>query len=186
MLEEIVEFSKLIGNLKKNKRTGWITKANIENAESVADHTFRTAILAMVIGDVRKLDTEKMIRMALLHDLEESVMGDLDVKTKKKLGQKEVKKMEINSIEKILGKLPEELKNKYMALWNETKEKKSKEAKIIESIDKLEMAFQALEYEKEGYDKNKLKEFWEFSKERIEDRELKKIFELLEKERRLK
>lgn len=183
MLEEIIEFCKIIGNLKKNKRTGWITEVGIKNAESVADHIFRTTILTMILSDMRRLDTEKMIRMALLHDLEEAIMGDWDVKTKEEFGQKEVKRREMESIKKILSKLPEKLEKKYMELWKETKEKRSEEAKLIEGIDKLEMVFQTLEYEKDGYDKERLKKFWEFSKKRIEDPELKKIFELLEKER---
>lgn len=183
MIEDIVEFCKLIGNLKKNKRTGWITKVGIENAESIADHIFRTTIITMVISDMRKLDTEKMIRMALLHDLEEAIMGDWDRETKEKFGEKEVQKRENESIKRILNRLPENLEKEYMELWKEIKEKKSKEARLIEEIDKLEMVFQALEYEKDGYDKKGLEKFWEFSKKRIKDPELKKIFELLEKKR---
>lgn len=183
MIEEVVEFCKLVGNLKKNKRTGWVTEVGIENAESIADHILRTTILTMVISDMRRLDTEKMIRMALLHDLEEAIMGDWDRETKDRFGEKEVRKRENESIKKILSKLPENFGKKYMELWKEVKEKKSKEARLIEEIDKLEMVFQALEYEKDGYDKKRLEKFWEFSKKRIKDPELKNIFELLEKRR---
>jgi len=183
MLEEVVEFSKLIGKLKNTQRTGWVTRIGIEKPESVADHTFRVAVLAMVVSDIKKLNTEKMIRMALLHDLEEALMGDWDIGKKNRLGLEKFEKIREDSMKKILSKLPENMEEKYTNLWNEIHEKKTKEAKLIEEIDKLEMAFQALEYEKEGHDKNKLDEFWDFIRVRIKDSELKKIFELLEKER---
>lgn len=182
-MEEIIEFSKLIGKLKKIERTGWVTKANIENPESVAEHVFRSATISMVIGDLKRLDTEKMIRMSLLHELQEAIMGDWDVYTKKKLGQERFEKRERETIKEVLGKLPKELEIRYMDIWKEFQEKKTKEAKLVEQIEKLEMVFQALEYEKEGYDKDKLETFWKYVKERLEDSELKKIFEALEKER---
>lgn len=183
MLEEIIEFSKIVGKLKENKRTGWITRLGAKNPESIADHTFRTAVLAMIIADMRELNTEKMVRMALLHDLEEAIIGDWDVDKKNELGVEEFERVRRESIRKILSSLPGELEEKYTDLWNEIHEKKTEEARLIEEIDKLEMAFQALEYEKEGYDKKKLDDFWDFVRIRLKDSELWKIFESLEKER---
>src|SRR4030043_278946 len=130
MIEEIIEFSKLVGKLKKTQRTGWVTRIGIEKPESVADHSFRTAILAMIIADMEKLDTEKVIRMALLHDLQEIVMGDWDVFAKKKLGFDNFEAKEKESIKIVLNKLPRNLEAKYMETWNEFHENKSKEARL--------------------------------------------------------
>jgi hypothetical protein len=44
---------------------------------------------------------------------------------------------------------------------------------------------QALEYEKEGYDKTKLQAFWDDVRKNLKDHDLKMMFELLEKERQL-
>ena len=182
MLEEIVEFSKLAGKLKTVKRKGWVTKFGMKNPESDADHTYMVALIAMVIGDSRKLDTEKLMRMALIHDLEESVMGDWDVDMKNKLGWDKYERTKKGSIRKILGVLPKKLEKKYLMLWEELNGKRSKYAKLIEEIDKLELCFQILEYEKTGYDRKKLAEFWKFSDERIKDTELRKILDILRKE----
>jgi HD superfamily phosphodiesterase len=65
----LVKVLKTAGRLKKEMRRGWVVKAGIPNPESVADHTFRTVLLAMLLGDSRHFDTEKMMRMALIHDL---------------------------------------------------------------------------------------------------------------------
>ena len=83
----------------------------------------------------------------------------------------------------MLENLPEKLKQKYFSIWLEFEEQKSLEAKIARQIDQLEMVFQALEYEKEGYSKEKLDVFWENVREKLSDESLKRIFEILEKER---
>lgn len=183
MLKEIIKFSKLVGKLKKVERTGWVTWAKIENPESVADHIFRTAVLGMIISDIKKLNTEKVVRMILLHDLSETIMGDWDYYTKKKLGKEKKLEREKEAMNKVLSILPRELNEKYSTIWKELFEGESEEAKLVKQIDILEMIFQALEYEKEGYDKERLDAFWRFHKDDFKDPNLKKLFELLEKER---
>jgi len=185
MWEEIVEFYKLIGRLKKTERTGWITRAGIQNPESVAEHVFRTALISMSIADVKKLDSEKMIRMALIHDLAESLTGDFDRFAKKHFTVKELNEKENEAMKKLLNFLPHELSEKYGKIWEEFQKGESEEAKMVSQIDRLELLFQALDYEKEGYDKSKLEPFWRVTKNenKITDKDLKKIVELIEKER---
>ena len=55
-------------NLKKTKRTGWI-RAGVVNPESVADHSFRMAFLALILGKDMGVDTQKAVCMALVHDI---------------------------------------------------------------------------------------------------------------------
>jgi putative hydrolase of HD superfamily len=173
--KEVTEFLRIVGELKKLSRSGWL-KAGIR-PESVADHVFRTALLAMVYGDLKGLDSEKMMRMALLHDLPEIITGDLrpEEKTAK------LREEEYAAIEKILSYLPGDLRDRYMKTWAEFEDRTSEEAKLVRELDKLEMAMQALDYQEEGYKKEKLEEFWTNAKANIEDPDLKKIYELLEK-----
>jgi putative hydrolase of HD superfamily len=131
---------------------------------------------------MRGLNTEKMMRMALLHELQEIIVGDLTPEEKNKISEEELKQREIAAIRQILSHLPHKLQKKYTDLWKEMESGKSKESKLIKELDKLELVFQASEYEREGYSKEKLNEFYEFSKERLKDPELIKIFELLKKE----
>jgi len=74
MLESF--FQKIL-ELKNIPRQGWKDKLDMDDVESVADHSYSTAIMSMVLSDLEGLDTEKIIRMALLHDLAESVIGDI-------------------------------------------------------------------------------------------------------------
>ncbi|KAA0001413.1 MAG: HD domain-containing protein [Thermoplasmata archaeon] len=74
------------GKLKGIKRKGWL-RIGIEKVESVACHSYRVAFLAMLIGDALNLNVEKMLKMALLHDLAEATTGDItpyDMKREKK------------------------------------------------------------------------------------------------------
>lgn len=183
VLKEIVEFSRIVGQLKKVERTGWGMRVGIKNAESVADHTFRAALMAMVIADLKKLDTEKMIRMALLHDLGEAIIGDWDALQTKIDGRIEEKQRKENeAFRKILSLLPKELEKEYAKIWEDLVEGESPESKLFKQVDRLEVLLQAGEYEKEGYDKEKFAAFWG-AKRSVKDSDLLKIVELLEEER---
>ena len=81
----LIKFLKIVGKLKKVKRTGWLV-AGIKNPESVAEHSYRLAVLSMVLGKKFNLNTEKLIKMSLIHDLAEGEVGDLVLER----GQKQV------------------------------------------------------------------------------------------------
>ncbi len=179
--EKIIEFAKIVGKLKKVERTGWVTTAKIQNTESVAEHSFRSAILGMLISDIKKLDTEKVMRMLLLHDIAETVIGDWDLSAKKKLGLENKNRKEEEAFEKIMQMLPQEQKEEYLKLWKEFEEGKTEEAKIAYQAEKLEMVIQALEYMEEGYDREKLESFFKNEKEKFTDKDMKTLFEILEK-----
>jgi len=185
MIQEIVDFCKYVGKLKRISRKGWVSWAKVKRPESVADHSFRSAILAMCLSDLRGLDTEKIVRMALLHDVHEALLGDYDYFDKKKIGQDEVKEREKIAINKIFSVLPETIKGKYILLADEYRRQETEDANLVRQIDEIEMIMQALEYEKEGYDKIKLQAFWDNVRKNLKDHDFKMMFELLEKERQL-
>ena len=68
-------FQHVIG-LKYIKRAGWISKVKIVNPESVADHTFSMCAVSMILSDILRLDTERVMKMVILHDMAESIIGD--------------------------------------------------------------------------------------------------------------
>ena len=72
----ILDFFKTAANLKKISRQGWIDKLSINDPESVADHSYSMAVIGMVISDLENYNSEKIIKMVLLHDLAESKIGD--------------------------------------------------------------------------------------------------------------
>lgn len=182
--EKIIEFAKIVGKLKKVERTGWVTVAKIQNPESVAEHSYRTAVMGMLISDIKKLDTEKVVRMLLLHDIAEVIIGDWDLSAKKKLGIENKNRKEKEAFEKIMQMLPQSQREEYAKIWKEFEERKTEEAKIAYQVEKLEMIIQALEYMEEGYDKEKLESFFKNEKEKFIDKDMKMLFEILEKRKK--
>jgi 5'-deoxynucleotidase YfbR-like HD superfamily hydrolase len=74
-MKGLINFMKYVSKLKEVKRTGWV-RNNIDNPESVADHSFSAAILGSLLCP-EDLNKEKVMKMLLYHDLAESVTGDI-------------------------------------------------------------------------------------------------------------
>ena len=160
-----------IANLKNIPRTGWKTKLHISNPESVADHSYMMTVMAMIMSDIKNLNTEKIIKMSLLHDWAESKIGDFmpdEIAPDKKIA------LEENAMNEILGILPNPVKDDYSTIWNEYQDMVSSESKLVHEIDKLEMALQAKIYEKDT-DPEKIKLFVTSAVEQVLDNDLKKI-----------
>ena len=170
--KDLLEFLRDAGDLKRIPRTGWV-QAGIKEPESVADHSFRTTLLAMVLSDQMGLDTEKVVRMALIHDLAESRTGDLTPSQK----PDDHSENESNAMAGILGLLPRGLGDRYMVLWEEYETKETPEARLVHNADRIEMLVQALEYEDDAVN---LEHFWGTHV----DAEYKEIIDLLKKKRK--
>jgi putative hydrolase of HD superfamily len=169
----ILDFFKTAANLKKIPRQGWIDKLSLENPESVADHTYSMAMMGMLISDLENYNSEKILKMVLLHDLAESKIGDY---TPKQLSKEKKNKLENNAFNEVIKSLPDLIKSQYLQIWQEYQENNSPESKIVHQIDKLEMALQAKIYEKDGYSQEKLDAFFESAKIDITDPKLKELF----------
>ena len=157
-MEGLLEFLSNVGKLKGLPRTGWVESGILE-PESVAEHSFRTAVLAMLLADLQGLDSGKAVKMALLHDLAEAVTGDLTYREKCSRGlayQTEEEK----AIDRLFSRLPRDVAASYRALWDELREASSPEAKVAAQADKAEMLLQASEYEGKGVAPSRLERFW--------------------------
>jgi putative hydrolase of HD superfamily len=170
----LFDFFYIISELKKTPRKGWKDKIGIVHPESVADHSFSAAVMAMVFSDLQKLDTEKMLKMALLHDVSESITGDLTPEEVSKDNKKEIENQTMNEI---LSRLPSEISYKYAKIWNEFQEGASQESILMHEIDRLEMAIQSLKYNAEGHPKEKLAMFFESAKKGIKSKEILEILD---------
>ena len=100
------------GNLKTVKRAGWVKKAGIENAESVADHSYRMAVIGAYLGEMLGLNSGKIAIMCLIHDLAESKIGDLTPGEKPSL--KEHRKMEDRAMKEILSSIPKKAREEIL------------------------------------------------------------------------
>ena len=169
----ILDFFKTIVNLKKISRQGWIDKVSIKNPESVADHSYSMAMISMVISDLENYDSEKILKMVLLHDLAESKIGDF---TPEQIDMEKKIHLENTAFNEIIEDLPDSIKKQYLEIWQAYQENTSPESKIIHQIDKLEMVLQAKTYQNEGYSKEKLETFFESVKIDITNPKLKELF----------
>jgi len=138
---------------KRVVRTGW-TMHHINNPESVADHSYQLCVIALVLADYLGVDREKLVKMAIIHDLGEIITGDIvwiqgkmiDVEKKRK---KEL--MEEDGIKKIFSILGDS--TEYQLIFDEMLQRKSIESEVFWQIDKLELIVQAFQYElSEGKD----------------------------------
>ena len=172
----LFDFFYLATELKRVPRKGWKNKVGIEHPESVADHTYGTALMAMVFSDTHDLDTEKILKMALLHDLAESVTGDF---MPEEISKENKKTAENEAMEEILAKLPEGIANKYSDIWDEYMQATTKESVLLHDLDKFEMAIQAVKYSSEGFSNEKLGMFIDSAKKEIRSKELLDILDTL-------
>ena len=167
----ISEFFYQIANLKTIQRSGWQSKLNLSNSESVAEHTYMMSVMAMILSDIKNLNTEKIIKMSLLHDWAESKIGDF---MPDEVTNEEKSMLEDKAMADILSILPNKIQNDYQNIWNDYSNNISLESKFVHQLDKLEMVLQAKIYEKDvGYEK--IKPFLTSSVDLITDADLKKI-----------
>ncbi|XP_055944770.1 5'-deoxynucleotidase HDDC2-like isoform X1 [Argiope bruennichi] len=145
----ILEFFMLVGKLKHLKRTGWIMR-NISNCEDVAGHMYRMGIMAFLLEDEASLnvDRNKCIKMALVHDIAECIVGDLTPFCG--ISKEEKHRKELEAMERLSSLAGDKVGKEFLALYKEYEEQKTVEAKTVKDLDKFDMILQAFEYEKES------------------------------------
>jgi putative hydrolase of HD superfamily len=149
--------------LKRMPRTGWGTRG-VPHVESVAEHTFGVGLLVLTLvdclrarGDSEPLDLEKALSMALLHDLAEVRLTDLPTSAVQLLPDGVKSQAEAQAIHDLLALLPGG--ERFEELWRDFEDHSSPEGRLLCDVDKLEMMFQCLFYEKTG--SRGLDGFWE-------------------------
>src|SRR4051812_18615242 len=75
MTDGLIDFLTTTARLKSLKRAGW-QRCGVANCESVAEHTFGVALLALLTPG-EGIDRNRSLQLALVHDLAESIVGDL-------------------------------------------------------------------------------------------------------------
>jgi putative hydrolase of HD superfamily len=129
---KLIEFLGIIEKLKCNTRHSWTSSGR---RESVAEHTFRLAVMAMLCRDeYPTLDVDKVIRMCLIHDFGEAITGDVPAFYKTEQHERD----EEDAVSRLVATLPDAERSELSALFAELKEMKSDEARLCVSLDKLE------------------------------------------------
>ena len=162
--------------LKCVPRQGWIDRLQIHNPESVADHSYSVAAMSMLLADAAGLDTERVIRMALVHDLAESLTGDMVPGSAAKESKRA---LEDGAMREILQDVPGEQRLLYLRMWDEYQRNETQEAQFLHQVDKLEMALQADRYLQDGAAPEAIMPFLDTADRKITNPDLRKIFNML-------
>ena len=145
--ENISDITEHFYKLKELPRAGWKQKLEIENVESVASHTLLMIVLVFFFSEKYGYSCRKKVRLielALIHDLAESITGDITPET---MTKNRKRKLEDEAFGKITEKIStKSLKKKYLELWHDYQTKESFESKCVHLLDKLEMVLQANYY----------------------------------------
>lgn len=176
-MKKILKFLIELSKLKGKTRRGWELH-KIKNGETTAEHIFHLTFLVWLLGKKEKINLERALKIALVHDICEIYAPDFTsydaagIKDKKslkniskikpvasrptneqrKLLEKIKQKLETKSMKKLLKNLSPELKNEIWALWQDYENGYSKEARFVKQADKLINLFQGLEYAKQCKD----------------------------------
>ncbi len=146
--------------LKLIPRIGWQLRG-VRPPESVAEHSFGVAFVALVLAEHVQsppLDRGRLLAIALLHDLTETLITDLPPSAIRFLSPAAKQSAEEQALDHLLGDLP--FGGEYRELWQEFEERSSAEGRLVRDADKLEMMIQALAYERDTGATN-LDEFWD-------------------------
>lgn len=149
-----VPFFHLLERLKTTKREGW-RRFGIQQGESISDHMYRMSIMTMFAPPplAAKLNIPHCIKMALVHDMAEAVVGDitpLDKVSKPEKARREASVME-HMTKNLMGGVPGGTLTGegIMAVFQEYEENSTLEAQYVHDVDKMEMLLQMIEYERE-------------------------------------
>jgi putative hydrolase of HD superfamily len=175
---DLQKFFETALRLKDVKREGWIERG-VKGPESSAEHSFMVALMVLVFGKGRKIDMEKALKIAIIHDLPEAIVGDIISKDNWEKGgqmwdreKQEKERPAVKELSSLSGS------GEMLELWEEFESQKTPEAKFLKELDRLATILQALEYHKKGNFKKPLQGFWDGKGvSNIRDPGLKKFLE---------
>ncbi|XP_055491652.1 HD domain-containing protein 2 [Leucoraja erinacea] len=176
---KLLQFIRFIGQLKRVPRTGWVYR-NVKKPESVSDHMYRMAIMAFLIED-QQLSKERCIKLALVHDMAECIVGD--IAPKDNISKEEKHRREEEAMKYLTGLLSNEAGREILELWQEYENQSSNEAKYVKDLDRLEMIVQAFEYEEMEEKPGHLQEFYDSTKGKFNHPEILQLVATLNKVR---
>jgi putative hydrolase of HD superfamily len=159
MLNTLIELQRL----KRLDRTGWTLRGLPNGTESVASHSFGVSVTAMMLADEinsrgLQLDTERALRMALLHDWAETRVGDMPRTATHYFGAEARKAAEGQAFKDILAGASAAT-SEYEKLYDDYEQRQSIEARIVKAADVIDLLVQAYALERAGA--KGLDEFWE-------------------------
>ena len=129
---KLIDFLRVMERLKDAPRHCWTTGGR---RESVAEHSWRVALMAMLMADeFPELDIDRVIRMCLVHDIGEAITGDIPTFVKTDADRV----VEGREVDALIGGLPEPWPEWLGALFDEMEAQQTVEAKLYKALDRME------------------------------------------------
>jgi len=138
-LAGILEFLRAAERLKTTARSGWTSAGQ---PESVAEHTWRLCLMALVLRpSFPDVNFERLVKICIVHDLGEAIGGDVPAPEQlRRAGSKAAD--ERRDLLQLLAPLPAPVRDEITALWDEYERAQSTEARLAKALDKLETILQ--------------------------------------------
>jgi putative hydrolase of HD superfamily len=175
----ILSFLKSIIKMKAIPRSGWLSHGiSLHDVESVADHTFSTCALSLLLADLEiergeSVSMERVLRMALLHDMSESLTFDISKAYLEYLGRRghAIKSELERAAWKHLadGLMNPALARNYTRLQSEFDSENTRESKIVHGADLLDILLQVIEYRRRGYPESLVADLWNGTGSRLKE-----------------
>lgn len=163
--------------LKDVPRTGWVLRG-VTNPESVADHSWGTALLCLLFAPSAGVDRDRAVSMAVVHDLAEVETGDIAAlvdESDRTVSPAEKSRLEHAAIESLIPTAADSLR----ALWDDYEQRSSDLASFVRDMNLLDMCMQALFYEEAGRGKD-LEEFFESARRNVSTPLGTRLFSMVE------
>ncbi|XP_053210138.1 5'-deoxynucleotidase HDDC2-like, partial [Panonychus citri] len=176
-----IKFLMEVGKLKQIERTGWILN-KIHSPERIAGHMYRMAIIPLLVlstSNTTKVDLNKVIKLSLVHDIAECIVGDFTPYDD--ISPEEKHRLEENAVQYLSSLLPSTVTDNFLSLYSEYEEQLTAEAQLTKELDRFDLVLQAFEYEKIEYKRTGilpgLGEFFDFERilSYIRNQELKEM-----------
>lgn len=145
-VEGLTDFLYELGLLKRYRRTGWWV-GGVEDPESIAEHSFRTAVIGYLLAVMEGADPARTAALCLFHDTQETRVGDVPLIGKGYVAttpNPEVTADQVAGLPAEVGRVLRDLVGEYEA-------RETPEARLARDADKLECLLQAREYQAQGH-----------------------------------
>lgn len=137
-LEGLLDFLRAAERLKETERHAWTSGGR---RESVAEHTWRLCLMAMLVADEYPgLDFPRFIRLCIVHDLGEAISGDVPAPEQEDTPGKSER--ERRDLETLVSPLAPRQRETIVGLWEEYEAGRTPEARLAKALDKLETILQ--------------------------------------------
>ena len=147
MIEQVIEAYAL----KDQKRTGWKLRG-VHDPESVADHSWGTAYLALVFAEQANVGRARAVEIALVHDLAEALTGDVPTRVAGLNDTRlrdEKREREHEAMKRLTSGYDANAASNARALWAEYEASETAEARFVRDMNMIDMCLQAYIYERD-------------------------------------